>query len=183
MKTRYNLGQNREIKGSSTQYQNNLSESYNFLKNQENEGKADIYQNKTFQTRYNTPIRNKLRTNSVKEQDFNNIYQNQHYDTFSETEFNLEKSISNERNINQSQYLPFYPISFENLYRSQTEKVIYCGFCGKPKRPRDYPRTRTPYQVRRTISREIIIEKSSKDDYVIKYNNSIELTSLFQPYL
>ena len=189
--------ENQEIEGTSNIYQNdilktrnniklnqlhNFNYDENFLpkrnvylrlnalvkeKNQLKKKKKEDYNGR----KLNVPGYNNFGLNSINEQGFDNIYQSQYYDIYPKTAFDLEQSRFNERNINQNQNLPLYSISNDNIYNSQTERLIYCGCCGKPKRLKKYQRESNLQQVRKSISREIIAEESSKGGYVIKYNN------------
>ena len=112
--------------------------------------------------------------NSFSARGFNNIYQNNYYDTYPKAILNLEQNIYNKGNINQNKNLPFYPTNV-NSYKAQTEKLIYCECCGKLKRSKEYRGTSNNQQFRKSISKEIIAEESSKGDYIIKYNNQVDL--------
>ena len=191
------LEKNQEIEGTSNIYQNNILKTRNnmepnqlqnfnyeenFLpkrneylrlnalvkeKNQLKKKKKKAYNSRNL----NVPGDNYFWANSVNEQGYDNIYQSQYYEIYPKTVLDLEQSRFNERNINQNQNLSLYSISNDDIYNSQTERLIYCGCCGKPKRLKKYQRESNLQQVRKSISREIIAEESSKVGYVIKYNN------------
>ena len=190
MKTGNNLGKIQDIEGASNIYQNNnLLKKCNILQNQGRP--SNLYQNKIlyiednygqnqeiegkFEERNYNMGKNYFGQNSINEQGVNNIYQSQCYGTYPKTAINLELNTYNKRNINQNHNLPIYLDSNENLYKSNTERLLYCECCGKPKRPKQYHRENNHQQVRKSISREIIAEESSKGDYVIKYNNKVNL--------
>ena len=146
---------------------NTLEEDYNKLKNQNKERAHNL-------GKFNVTGDNYFGQNSFTARGFNNIYQNKYYDTYPKAILNLEENIYNKGNMNQNKNLPFYPINV-NSYEAQSEKLIYCECCGKPKRPKEYQGTNSNQQVRQSITKEIIAEESSKGDYIIKYNDQVDL--------
>lgn len=94
----------------------------------------------------------------------------QQKDSYDYRELNLEQNRINERASNQGQVLPFYPPGQENKYQSKTEKLVFCGTCGKPKKPKQNQKIENYNQMRNSITREIIGEKSPQGDYVIRYS-------------
>ena len=108
-------------------------------------------------------------------QGFNNLYQRQYDDTYRKAIFNKEKIRYKGRNRNQNSDLSMYLVSNDNLYKYRTERLIYCECCGKAKKPKECQRESNIQQARKFISREIIAEERTQGDYVIKYNNKVDL--------
>ena len=74
----------------------------------------------------------------------------------------------NERYLDQSQKLPFYPEELK--YKSQTERLRFCKRCGKPKKPKDMYSSYTHGFSKQSIHREMIREAEPQDEIVMKYN-------------
>ena len=69
----------------------------------------------------------------------------------------------NSNDSNQSQN------SINYKFQSQTEKLIYCNKCGKPKRPKGMQGGNNTQSSKKSVIREIIGEKNAKGEYIIRY--------------
>ena len=92
---------------------------------------------------------------------------------------NIQQNINYRQNSFENQFnspcqnktLPFYPSSEQiSKYQSQTEKLIICRNCGRPKRPKEHQRTISFQENRNYFNREIIGEQRKLGDYSIGYN-------------
>ena len=59
------------------------------------------------------------------------------------------------------------PINYK--FQSQTEKLIFCKKCGKPKKPKEMQGGYNTQPSRKSVIRQIIGEQNEKGEYIIRY--------------
>ena len=59
--------------------------------------------------------------------------------------------------------------SFNYKYQSQTEKLVFCNKCGKPKKPKGMQKGRNTQSSRKSVTRQIIGEQNAQGEYIIRY--------------
>jgi hypothetical protein len=59
--------------------------------------------------------------------------------------------------------------SINYKFQSQTERLIICKKCGKPKKPKEMQGGYNTRPSRKSVTRQIIGEKNEKGEYIIRY--------------
>ena len=174
------IGKNTQINQTKTQYQLNTQ---NIQKTSLNQP----YAQKGQQTK-KYEINQKNVQNSYLKKNINESNKNENI--AEQTKQQINKNQQQQMNMNQFEQNNIFNSPQQKVsgmgeygkYKSQTEKIVICRTCGKPKRPRN---AQSAEKSGKIVSKEIIGEEKSANNYVIRYgneNDNIQKDQRFETY-